>query len=790
MVNGIEQTRRRLATLMGDGARKVVRARAARFVAAGNRQRDARNWVEAAAAYGEALRIAPFLAGIWVQYGHALKESGSRERAEAAYVRATEEGLDDADVHLQLGHVRKLRGARSLAIASYLAALERDPGLPDPLIELGHLGLTRDELRARLSPVRSSGSQIQGAAGARPVIVFDISDVVQYAMHARRPTGIQRVQLAVISAALAQPRPEIEVRLVAFSAQANTWIEIGRDVFARTAELMQAPGDRHEPAWRRHVGTLVRLLMTADDAQFPPGARLVNLGSSWAIGNYFLALRRARSEHAVVYIPFVHDCIPMVAPDYFVPDLQRDFRVWMRDIAEHADGFLTNSNATRTDFERICADLGYPGHTAVAIPLDAAFDRPPDPDLAVKSLRLPQLAHGLLQPRGFALLVATIEPRKNHELVLDAWADMIARRGAHKVPVLVCVGGRGWRNGPIMARIDELRRSGRVVLLDNISDAELGALYASCRFTIYPSRYEGWGLPVTESLSHGRVPLVARTSSLPEAGGDLAVYFDVDDAADFGAKLKALIDDDAMLARLEARIADEYTPRSWAAIATDVIEAALAVTAAKPGPAPIPVLPEATFVRFGKDRPGAIASGVANGEALRRGSGWAAPDDGSCAIVSPQPCELVFRMVGAARHDPQGLRVHLDLAGDGVRTDEPASDGSRDDGHRHVVHVTFADGPSSSYRLAAGEHRWVLAHLPAVPPDGIVSLSLEVTRPSGEPRRGIALRIMGLYVCGESDAGARHRFLEGVVLGAISEPVPVPAAELGMTMERPRDRRA
>ena len=159
-------------------------------------------------------------------------------------------------------------------------------------------------------------------------------------------------------------------------------------------------------------------------------------------------------------------------------------------------------------------------------------------------------------PRPYALFVGTVESRKNHLLALRAWARLIdaarTRRGAG--PRLR--GRLGWHAD---AFLDEYVRTrgldGKVsVLSSSISDAELARFYAHAEFTVYPSRYEGWGLPVSESLAFGKLPVVAYNSSLPEAGGDLAAYFASDDLDDFVAVLRARALDLDARGRAEERI--------------------------------------------------------------------------------------------------------------------------------------------------------------------------------------------------------------------------------------------
>ena len=103
----------------------------------------------------------------------------------------------------------------------------------------------------------------------------------------------------------------------------------------------------------------------------------------------------------------------------------------------------------------------------------------------------------------------------------------------------------------------------RSVLVRDPSDAELLSLYDGCQFTLFPSLFEGWGLPVTESLARGRPCVSSNRASLPEAGGDLASYFDPDNLEDAYRAVRAVIDDPAHLEAWRERVARDFRHVPW-----------------------------------------------------------------------------------------------------------------------------------------------------------------------------------------------------------------------------------
>lgn len=112
-----------------------------------------------------------------------------------------------------------------------------------------------------------------------------------------------------------------------------------------------------------------------------------------------------------------------------------------------------------------------------------------------------------------------------------------------------------------------------------LSDAELALLYRCSRFTLYPSLYEGWGLPVTEALCQGKLPVIADNSSLPEAGAGLTLVVPEGSTTAWVDAIGRALFDDEWRARHEARIVAGFRPRSWSAIASDVVDAALRLAA-------------------------------------------------------------------------------------------------------------------------------------------------------------------------------------------------------------------
>jgi glycosyltransferase involved in cell wall biosynthesis len=148
-------------------------------------------------------------------------------------------------------------------------------------------------------------------------------------------------------------------------------------------------------------------------------------------------------------------------------------------------------------------------------------------------------------PRRYILFVSTIEPRKNLGVLLDAF-DAI--RGSYDGD-LVVVGRIGWKSDAMVTRL----RGPRIHHLDYVDASRLATIYRNAEAFVMPSLYEGFGFPLLEAMAHGVPAIAARSSSLPEVGGDAALYFDPHDPRGLAAHLGAVTED----ARLRASLIEK-----------------------------------------------------------------------------------------------------------------------------------------------------------------------------------------------------------------------------------------
>ena len=302
------------------------------------------------------------------------------------------------------------------------------------------------------------------------------------------------------------------------------------------------------------------------------GDVLLALGAPWSHPDYS-GLVRMQRERGLRFALLVYDLIPVRRPEWFERDLVRLFRACFESILPLCDMVFAISRATADDVEAYARESGValPG-PVTPIPIGTGFGSQSQPAPTSHCRALPTAS-------SYALFVSTIEVRKNHTLLFRVWRRLLEDLPGERVPTLVFAGHIGWLVGDLMRQIantDHL--NGKLVVIEDPTDAELAMLYRGCLFTVFPSFHEGWGLPVTESLAFGKPCIISNRTSLPEAGGRLVRSFDPDNLHDAYQVIRQAIDDRRELARWEAEVRREFKPVPWSA----TVEAILARLDASP----------------------------------------------------------------------------------------------------------------------------------------------------------------------------------------------------------------
>ena len=544
----------------------------------GDSARDSGHWRQAELAYKRHLLNVPGDAAIWVQLGHAIKEQGEFAGAVEAYQQALTLRPHDQDCRTHLAHALKRSGDAAEAIRSF-TQLFAGTGGREPYNEAVQLW-GRDA--CEVAAVRET-RKIPG-----DVVFIELDDLLGFLEAHKTVSGIQRVQLGVIEHVLAQPASSRQYVFVLNEMNALYLWRLRFDDIQAILSCLQGDAVDHDT-----LRALVRAARrNAEAVLAQSGQTYVVLGAFWGFGA--VATRYAKWKHAGVAVgALVYDLIPITHPEYCDEELAHDFRLSFDDGLAIFDFILAISEFSAEEVRRYLKRLALPPRPVVAVPLAHSAGALPQPHSKVshhiataQRAGVPRISGDGSAPvslassqntsltnlrgRPFAMMVSTIEARKNHNYLVSAWKHFVDE--GLDPPDLVFVGRPGWRVSSMMEMLATTRYlEGRVHILHDLSDKELTKLYDDCLFTLFPSFVEGWGLPVGESLARGKPCVASSTSSIPEVGGDLIDYIDPLNLRDGIEVIRRMAFDVEYRKQRSEEVRARFKVRSWKQVSTELL---------------------------------------------------------------------------------------------------------------------------------------------------------------------------------------------------------------------------
>lgn len=315
-------------------------------------------------------------------------------------------------------------------------------------------------------------------------------------------------------------------------AAAETILAADADDAVR-ADLLGLLARRQSPA-RRRVEAMVRRLADATvrrsrlaaalKGRFPDGCTYLNVGHTNLDAGHLAAVRQGGARRIAI---MVHDLIPLDYPEFARAGSVAPFETKMRGACAAADLVIFNSAQTARSAGRWLARWGVAPETVVALlgvepPLARPAAKPPD------------------GPAEFVIL-GTIEPRKNHLLLLNIWRQFHDTLTEDEIPHLHIVGRRGWENENIVDQLERAPFMGRTVFEHGyLSDEEVAARIARARALLFPSFAEGFGLPLVETLALGVPAICSDLAVFRELAGENPAYLDPLDGPGWKAAILSL----------------------------------------------------------------------------------------------------------------------------------------------------------------------------------------------------------------------------------------------------------
>lgn len=299
---------------------------------------------------------------------------------------------------------------------------------------------------------------------------------------------------------------------------------------ARASARLFALLASEEPARLRLAAQFARTLPSGLAGQELAGQTYLNVGHT---GLDAPGLTGWLDRHRLRPIFFVHDLIPIFHPHFCREGESGRHRLRMDQVLRCAQGIVVNSRHTETELRRYARMSGHSLPRTLVAPLGV------EPALTKESASEEQALSGDAPP--WFVCVGTIEARKNHKVLLDAW-DIVRETMGPAAPDLVLVGRRGWEAQEVWTRLDQPQpRYGRVIECGQHDDGALRRLLAGATALLMPSRAEGYGLPVVEALASGTAVIASDLAVYRESAGDAPIYLDPDDVAGWAGAVMALM---------------------------------------------------------------------------------------------------------------------------------------------------------------------------------------------------------------------------------------------------------
>lgn len=263
----------------------------------------------------------------------------------------------------------------------------------------------------------------------------------------------------------------------------------------------------------------------------------------------------------------VHDLIGMIYPNQLGWPSRFYWGKWLPLAVKRAHALIADSENTKKDIQRILhvpeekIRVIYPsGYEAFSLPRDAA--------------KLQNLKSRLGIPEKYFLFVGTLEPRKNLKRVLGAFAQFLQTKTQDTRYQLVAAGSREFAHGKFYETLlgESFKRKDDVIFTDYLDQRDLVLLYGGAEALLYPSLYEGFGIPVLEAMASGIPVLTSRLSSLPEAAGEAAYYVDSYKTGDIARGMKEIAHNESLRKSLIAKGFEQIKKFSWEKTAQETLK--------------------------------------------------------------------------------------------------------------------------------------------------------------------------------------------------------------------------
>lgn len=353
-------------------------------------------------------------------------------------------------------------------------------------------------------------------------------------------SGIPRTERNIVSNLIEMDK---RVRIVCWDNDLQEYLILDQDILSGNHTI----ADRQ----KFECGTLSELISEEDTLVLP--------GGSWfmwgGISGWLEQIRHYRNPKVICII---YDLIALRLLALIPPHYTFKYGAGLISLSQLTDAFLGISNYTVADLASYLEEHNVPR------PNMAPWRLGDDTLFAWEKYSYKKSpVQDFIANRPFILYVSGVNPRKNHRLLFDIWKRMLEDKGIEHAPVLINLGMASADSNSLVALLRADKELGsHIGIFHGVDDSTLDWLYRNCLFTVFPSLYEGWGLPVAESLKYGKVCIASNATSIPEIAPEQTDLIDPYDFVSWYGRIKEYITDRRALERREAEI-KKYQPFSW-----------------------------------------------------------------------------------------------------------------------------------------------------------------------------------------------------------------------------------
>ncbi len=249
-------------------------------------------------------------------------------------------------------------------------------------------------------------------------------------------------------------------------------------------------------------------------------------------------------------------------PELFNKDDLYQLKNWTRYSARKAAKILTISKASKNDIMKL---YGVPEEKIVVTHLGVRQEL----SIKNKELSMDYIEKKYNVTKPYVLFVGTLQPRKNIERLIEAFSKLVSSNADLE---LVIIGKKGWLYEPILEAPKKYKVENQVKFLDFVPDEDMPAFYQNAECFVLPSLYEGFGLPVLEAMRYDCPVLTSNISSLPEAGGDAALYFNPEDVDDIAQIIEKVLTDKKLKSDMVKKGREQIKKFSWEKTAKQTLQ--------------------------------------------------------------------------------------------------------------------------------------------------------------------------------------------------------------------------